>query len=299
MTTNPAAQAAHGTDFVRLPDPPEPEDMNNFKYLHAPGNSQHLAEHFGHEDTTIITGEAYISRAPTSSRQGLFYPDLLIAFNVDPEGGSDRNGYIIEEQGKPPDFVLEIASARTGRRDVTVKREGYAALGIPEYWRFDDSGGRHHGAPLAGDRLVDGVYQPIPIERIDDRTHQGYSAVLDLHLRWEDGRLRWYDPATGRHITRFRDERDRANAEQEARIQAEAQVDAERDRANAEQEARIQAEAQVEAEQEARIQAEAQVEAEQEARIQAEARAEAELHRAERAEARARELDAELRRRQP
>ena len=299
MTTNPAAQAAHGTDFVRLPDPPEPEDMNNFKYLHAPGNSQHLAEHFGHEDTTIITGEAYISRAPTSSRQGLFYPDLLIAFNVDPEGGSDRNGYIIEEQGKPPDFVLEIASARTGRRDVTVKREGYAALGIPEYWRFDDSGGRHHGAPLAGDRLVDGVYQPIPIERIDDRTHQGYSAVLDLHLRWEDGRLGWYDPATGRHITRFRDERDRANAEQEARIQAEAQVDAERDRANAEQEARIQAEAQVEAEQEARIQAEAQVEAEQEARIQAEARAEAELHRAERAEARARELDAELRRRQP
>ena len=23
------------------------------------------------------------------------------------------------------------------------------------------------------------------VERIDDRTHQGYSAVLDLHLRWE------------------------------------------------------------------------------------------------------------------
>ena len=78
------------------------------------------------------------------------------------------------------------------------------------------------GRPLAGDRLVDGAYQPIPIERIDDRTHQGYSAVLDLHLRWEDGRLGWYDPATGRHIPRFRDERDRANAEQEARIQAEA-----------------------------------------------------------------------------
>ena len=278
MTTNPAAQAAHGTDFVRLPDPPEPEDMNNFKYLHAPGNSQHLAEHFGHEDTTIITGEAYISRVPTSSRQGLFYPDLLIAFDVDPEGGSDRNGYIIEEQGKPPDFVLEIASPTTGRRDVTVKREGYAALGIPEYWRFDESGGRHHGAPLAGDRLVDGVYQPIPIERIDDRTHQGYSAALDLHLRWEDGRLGWYDPATGRHITRFRDERDRANAEQEARQEAEAQVDAERDRANAEREARIQAEAQVDAERD---------------------RAEAERRRAERAEARARELEAELRRRQP
>ena len=171
--------------------------------------------------------------------RNLLPPDLLIAFNVDPEAGSDRNDYVTSEQGKPPDFVLEIASPSTGPRDVTVKRDGYAALGIPEYWRFDDSGGRHHGAPLAGDRPVDGAYQPIPIERIDDRTHQGYSAVLDLHLRWEDGRLGWYDPATGRHIPRFRDERDRAN-------QAEAQVGIERDRANAEQEARIQAEARAE-----------------------------------------------------
>ena len=115
MTTNPAAQAAHATDFVRLPDPPEPEDMNNFKYLHGPGNSQHLPEHFAHEDTTIVTGEAYISpvRRPPAPR-GLFHPDLLIAFNVDPEAGSDRNGYVTSEQGKPPDFVLEIASSSTG-----------------------------------------------------------------------------------------------------------------------------------------------------------------------------------------
>ncbi len=191
--------------------------------------------------------------------------------------GERPNGYIIEEQGKPPDFVLEIASRTTGRWDITEKRDGYAALGIPEYWRFDDSGGRHHGAPLAGDRLVDGVYQPIPIERIDDRTHQGYSEALDLYLRWEDGKLGWYDPAAGRHITRFRDERDRANAEQEARQEAEAQVDAERDRANAEREARQEAETRAEAER---------------------ARAEAEGHRAEMAEARARDLEAELQRRE-
>ena len=239
MTTNPAPRTAPATDFVRLPDPPEPEDMNNNIFLHLPGNSHNLVEHFGNEDTTIIMGDAYISREPTSSRQGLFHPDLLIAFNVYPAASTDRNGYIIEEQGKPPDFVMEIASPTTGHRDVTDKREGYASLGIPEYWRFDDSGGQHHGAPLAGDHLVDGVYQPIPIERIDDQTHQGYSTVLDLRLRWEDGMLGWYDPATGRHIIRFRDERDRANAEREARQEAEAQVDAER-------EARIQAEARAE-----------------------------------------------------
>ena len=89
---------------------------------------------------------------PPPAPRGLFHPDLLIAFNVDPEAGSDRNGYVTSEQGKPPDFVLEIASPSTGLREVTVKRDGYAAMGIPEYWHFDDSGGRHHGAPLAGDR---------------------------------------------------------------------------------------------------------------------------------------------------
>ena len=225
MTTNPAPQAAHGTDFVQLPDPPEPEDMNNFKFLHGPGNSQHLPEHFGHEDTTIVTGEAYISRAPTSSRQGCSTRTCSSPSTSTPKRAATATATSSRSRASPRTLFWEIASPTTGRRDVTVKRDGYAAMGIPEYWRFDDSGGRHHGAPLAGDRLVDGVYQPIPIERIDDRTHQGYSTVLDLHLRWEDGRLGWYDPATGRHIPRFRDERDRANAEQEARIQAEARAE--------------------------------------------------------------------------
>ena len=195
-----------------------------------------MVQHFDNADTTLITGDAYISRAPTSSSQGLFDPDLLIAFNVDPTASLERNGYVIQEQGKPPDFVLEIASAATGRRDVTEKREGYAALGIPEYWRFDDSGGQHHGAPLAGDRLVDGVYQPIPIEQIDHRTHQGYSAVLDLYLRWEDGQLGWYDPSTRRHITRFKDLR-------AARLEAEARASTEQAHANTEQTASQEAEA--------------------------------------------------------
>ncbi len=39
----------------------------------------------------------------------------------------------------------------TGRVDVEAKRDGYAALGIPEYWRFDETG-RRHGTRLAGDR---------------------------------------------------------------------------------------------------------------------------------------------------
>ena len=133
-------------------------------------------------------------------------PDLFIAFNVDRATYVARNAYIISEPGKPPDFVLEIASPRTAHIDIGAKRRDYAALGILEYWRFDETG-RHHGARLAGDRLVNGQYQPIAVVRLGPDIWQGYSPVLRLYLRRERGQLQWRDPATGRHIATFADER--------------------------------------------------------------------------------------------
>ena len=47
----------------------------------------------------------------------------------------------VDEVGKPPDLVLEVASESTGRRDYTFKRDGYEKMGVGEYWRFDPSGG--------------------------------------------------------------------------------------------------------------------------------------------------------------
>ena len=42
---------------------------------------------------------------------------MLVAFDADPANYKASNGYLISEQGKPPDFVLEIASRRTGREE--------------------------------------------------------------------------------------------------------------------------------------------------------------------------------------
>ena len=64
--------------------------------------------------------------------------------------------------------MLEVASVTTGRNDYTRKRDDYAAFGVPEYWRFDPSGGEYHDAPLAGDHLVDGVYHPIEVVQFDE-----------------------------------------------------------------------------------------------------------------------------------
>ena len=210
----------------RLPDPPEhPEDkMTNFDHLTINGSAHHLWQHLGNPETTLVAGERYLVVRPTRSLAGSRYPDLLIAFDADPVAYKESNGYIIDEQGKPPDFVLEIASPRTGRVDVEDKRTDYATLGIREYWRFDETGDSH-GTRLAGDRLApDGQYQPIPIQEVGVGVFQGYSSVLNLLLRWENGQLRWHNPETGRHIATFEGEREARIREQEARLLAEARV---------------------------------------------------------------------------
>ena len=117
-------------------------DMQNPIYLHRPGHLAALSLHFGSPGTTIVLGEVPVGR-DLSQRRGLRVPDLLIAFGVNPDRIITDRGYSIEQWGKPPHFVLEIASENTAENDVTVKRDDYAAFGIPEYWRFDPSGGEY------------------------------------------------------------------------------------------------------------------------------------------------------------
>ena len=195
MTTNTTGTRS------RLPDPPErePDDMTSFDHLARSGNAYRLAHHLGQPQTTIVSGEHYLVEEPGTPAWDRVYPDLLVSFSADPQAYVDSNAYVIAEQGKPPDFVLEIASAATADNDTGHKRLWYAGLGITEYWRFDETGNAH-GARLAGDRLVEGLYEPVAIEEPEDGVLQGYSEVLGLNVRWERGRLEWRDPATGQPI---------------------------------------------------------------------------------------------------
>ena len=207
---------------------------------------------------------------------------------LDPDAFERSNAYVVREQGKPPDFVLEIASPSSRRRDLVTKRAAYAELEIPEYWRFDELAERPH-RKLAGDRLSGDAYRSLPVEQLPDGVVQGYSPVLDLQLRWEEGRLRWHDPATGRPIASLAGERARADREYTRALMAQDARDRAEERARGESEARARAEERARGEQEARALAEELARNEQErARGEQEARARAEEH--------ARELEAELRR---
>ena len=129
----------------------------------------------------------------------------------------DRQLYLPWEVGKPPDSILEIASESTAEHDGTGKRQIYAETGVPEYWRFDRSGGGYYGEPLAGERLVDGIYQPVPLSGEPDGILQGYSPALRLSLCWDNEMLRFYDPESGDYLRNFEAEQARADSEQAAR----------------------------------------------------------------------------------
>ena len=173
MTT--AKTPKYPSDF-QLPEPPKSQDekMTASQHLSLTGGAHYLALHLGSPDTTIVGSDLYITRVPTgelSDMSGVPYPDLMVAFNVDPAAYLARNGYVISEQGKPPDFVLEVASRSTGRRDTTTsgsstltwasrntgastRRAGTTALAWPEtgWWTVNTCPSRLTNCPTAAYR---------------------------------------------------------------------------------------------------------------------------------------------------
>ena len=131
-------------------------------------------------------------------------PDVLVAFEV---GERLRDSYVVWQEGKAPDFVLEIASESTWRRDRDEKPARYAALGVGEYFLYDPEGGRLEPR-LQGYVLEEGAYRRLPGERLGNGAWGVRSPVLGLcaWLRGPRGELRWHDPHTGRDLEDYAEE---------------------------------------------------------------------------------------------
>ena len=177
-----------------------------------------LMQIFRGRPDVFISGAFYICYDPTNGNRRL-QPDCIIAFDVDAEAVRyNLPNYWIWEVGKPPDFVMEIASPTTADNDLEHKRDMYAELGISEYWRFDPTGGDYYGQPLAGERLVEGEYQPYELQEEADGSIIGYSPLLDLDFYWDGDEFDVLDPVTGRTVDRLVAAEARAQAEREARL---------------------------------------------------------------------------------
>ena len=120
-------------------------------------------------------------------------PDAFVVFGA---ANHPRETYRLwEEPGGFPDFVLEIVSPTTWRTDLGSKRQKYASFGVREYWLHDPHG-RYLQPALAGHRLVEGAYVPLP----PTDTPEGIvmkSDLLGLELHLEGDDLRLVDPASG------------------------------------------------------------------------------------------------------
>ena len=221
-------------ELERFPEYPPRDDMQNWLYLYETAVVTSLSIHFAGEPNVTVASEVPVGPG-LPVRDDARIPDLLVV-RGDRELMEEQRGYAIDRQGKAPDFVLEVASPTTGRADYTDKRRDYERFGVVEYWRFDPSGGEYHDAALAGDRLVDGVYEPIVIEVLDEDCLRGYSEALGLYVCWEYGRLRFFDPVTESYLGTHDEER-------AGRMAAEARAGAAENRAREEEAARWRAEA--------------------------------------------------------
>ncbi len=267
MTSRTTTLTQEREKLERFPDYPPRDDMQNWIHLYEPSVITSLAIHYADEPDVTVASEVPVTLT-SPVREDARIPDLMFVRGGDRKLMEEQRGYVIDRQVKAPDFVLEVASPTTGRADYTDKRTDYERFGIGEYWRFDPSGGEYHDAALAGDRLVDGVYEPIAIENLGEGRLRGYSEALGLYVCWEEGMLRFFDPRTERYLSSHEEDAGRLDEERAGRMAAESR--AEQERAE-------------------RLAAESCAERERAERLAAESRAAD-------AEARAAELDDELRR---
>ena len=226
-TGRSAKQPFFDPDIVQFPDHLDTLDIATFDYLIMPAYPAALGCHFDKPDTTVILSRVAVGAKPNRTGVGVHFPDLLVAFDADSNACRQRNGYLIPEQGKPPDFVLEIAPVLPSHLDAATQGAAYAAMGVGEYWQFYPDGSSCEGDSLAGGWLVNGRYEPLPVLQAGDEQFWGRSPALNLSICYEADKLRFWNPAEQAYLETFAELAAARKAAQAARLEAEARIAAE------------------------------------------------------------------------
>jgi len=200
------------------------------------------------QQPVYVSGNLLLFYEPGNKRRHVS-PDVFAVKGI---AKHHRRNYLLWEERKGPEVVIELTSSSTRHEDRRRKYKLYQdVLKVKEYFLFDPDED-YLDPPEQGYRLRKGVYQPI--RPVAGRLP---SQVLGLHLERDGKELRLWDPATGAWLLTY--------PERNARIEAARQEEAAgRQQAEA---ARLLAEAALQQETAARQQAEAarqQAEAENE-----------------------------------
>ena len=228
MTVNRKTEAVTPLLYPEVEDDlsieyPEADDIpmadNDVQMIPVAETLETLRHRFSQRSDVYVAANMFVYYR-MNDNQTRVAPDVYVV-----AGGThkhSRGSWLVWREGKPPDFVLEIASPSTWRHDVGQKRNIYAEMGATEYWRFDASG-RFFTPVLVGERLEDGEYRPIPVSTGADGILRGRSAVLGLDVCVLPGLLlRFYDPESGQMLRTLEEEAAVRQEAETARQAAEA-----------------------------------------------------------------------------
>jgi len=131
-------------------------------------------------------GNLSIYYSPNQKKSEFFRgPDFFVVLET--ERKTRKSWVVWEEDGKYPNFILEILSPSTAKTDREFKKELYQnTFRTPDYFWFDP-----YTLEFAGFYLTNGKYQPL---EPNEKGHL-WSEQLGLYLGIYQGLLRYFTPA--------------------------------------------------------------------------------------------------------
>ena len=238
-TELPALKSPSAIALAPGPDEVEYPEGNWIAQSVEHGNAVQQAttalRHYFRERADVLVAMELLVYYQRGNRKAQLQPDLQVVFGV--EYSADRGSYRIWEEGKAPDFVLEVASPSTAEHDAEHKAREYSRIGVREYWRLDPAGTLME-TPLEGYEINAGQSQPVRPAAGRGGVLRSRALGLDLRSERQAGTtvLVFIDPDTGEEFDGSLEAAERDKQELQQRVRA-----AERDKQELRQRA-IQAE---------------------------------------------------------
>ena len=149
-----------------------------------------LKDYFENQEDVCVSGNMLMYYEEGNPKK-VVAPDVFVAFGVEKK---QRRTYRTWEEGHTPDFVLEVASPSTFKKDIGQKKDIYVSvLAVKEYYIYDPLG--QIVPSFIGYRLIDGEYKEIAL--VDERLT---SEVLGLELGEIEDKLRLYNPKSSQWL---------------------------------------------------------------------------------------------------
>jgi len=135
-----------------------------------------LTLHWAERQDFFVGGNMFVYFSPEQVRAYDFRgPDVFIVLDVPRR---ERKSWVVWQEGKGPDVVIELLSESTAAKDKGQKKQIYQdRLRVPEYFWFDPFRGE-----LAGFSLEHGIYVPLEADPQGRLTSRQLQLML---VHWE------------------------------------------------------------------------------------------------------------------